>query len=208
MQADTPPNVGRALPDGYSDVAPGKVAAVVTHLEMRVRPEMRPGPARTDLALRHVLKPGVDWYRSLFRRVGEDWLWFSRLTMEPLKLGGIIQHPDVEVFALEAAGTEAGLLELDFRVAGECELSYFGVTPRMVGTGAGRFLMNAAIERAWGRSISRFWVHICTLDHPAALAFYVRSGFTPFRVQVEVADDPRHAGVLPRTAAPQVPLVG
>ncbi len=207
MPADKPPNAGSALPDGYSDVAPGKIAAVVTHLEMRARPVMRPGPARSDLAIRHVPKPDPDWYRTLFRKVGEDWLWFSRLTIEKAKLAGIIQNPDVEVYALEAAGTEAGILELDFRVAGECELTYFGVTPPLIGTGAARLLMNAALDRAWARSIGRFWVHTCTLDHPAAPAFYMRSGFTPFRVQVEVADDPRLTGVLPRTAAPQVPLV-
>ncbi len=195
------------LPDGHSDVARRKIAAVVTHLEMLERPASRPVPPRADLALRHMPNPDVDWYRALFRRVGEDWLWFSRLTIDRTKLAAIIQSPDVEVFALEAAGTEAGLLELDFRVAGECELAYFGVMPSLVGTGAGRFLMNAALERAWTRPIRRFWVHTCTLDHPVAIAFYRRSGFAPFRVQVEIADDPRLTGVLPRSAARQVPMI-
>jgi hypothetical protein len=39
----------------------------------------------------------------------------------------------------------AGRLELDFRVPGECELRHFGLAPRFVGTGAGRWLMNRAI---------------------------------------------------------------
>jgi hypothetical protein len=68
-------------------------------------------------------------------------------------------------------------------------------------------MMNRAIEIAWLRSIRRLWLHTCTLDHPGALAFYVRSGFVPFRRQIEVADDPRGTGLLPRTAAPRAPMV-
>ena len=33
------------LPDGYSGVPAGKIAAVVTHLEMTARPAPRPDPA-------------------------------------------------------------------------------------------------------------------------------------------------------------------
>ena len=33
------------LPDGYSDVPAGKIAAIVTHLEMTARPAPRPDPA-------------------------------------------------------------------------------------------------------------------------------------------------------------------
>ena len=31
--------------------------------------------------LRRVETPALDWYRDLFRRVGEDWLWISRARM-------------------------------------------------------------------------------------------------------------------------------
>ena len=33
---------------------------------------------------------------------------------------------------------------------------------------------------------------------PGALDFYIRSGFAPFRRQIEVADDPRAIGLLPK----------
>lgn len=77
----------------------------------------------------------------------------------------------------------------------------------LIGTGAARFLMNRALERAWSRDVRRVRVHTCTLDHPSALAFYQRSGFRPFRRQIEIADDPRLDGVAPRTAAKHVPIV-
>jgi GNAT superfamily N-acetyltransferase len=86
-------------------------------------------------------------------------------------------------------------------------LVYFGVTASLIGTGAARFLMNRALELAWSRDLSRVWVHSCTFDHPSAVAFYQRSGFRPFRRQIEVADDPRLDGTAPRTAARHVPII-
>ena len=194
------------LPDGYSDVPAGKIAAVVTHLEMTERPALRPDPAGA-WTLRKVPSPDLDWFRDLYRRVGEEWLWFSRLQMADAELAAIIGSPMVEVHALVHEGRDKGLLELDFREAGQCELAFFGVTAELIGGGAGRWLMNRALELAWQRPIARFWVHTCTLDHPSALAFYQRSGFRAFRRQVEIADDPRLDGTAPRAAAKHVPII-
>jgi GNAT superfamily N-acetyltransferase len=194
------------LPDGYSDVPAGKIAAVVTHLEMTARPAPRRDPAGA-WSLRRVETPPLDWFRDLYRRVGEEWLWFSRIRMPDAELSAIIHSPMVEVYALEQEGRDEGLLELDFREAGHCELSFFGVTAKLIGSGAGRWLMNRALERAWSRPVTRVWVHTCTLDHPAALAFYQRAGFRPFRRQVEIADDPRLDGTVPRSAARHVPII-
>lgn len=194
------------LPDGYSDVPAGKIAAIATSLEMLEPRPTRRHPSATSFVIRRVERPGADWYRDLFRRIGTPWLWHSRLRLVPAALEAIIRHPQVEVWALEEDGRDEGLLELDFRESGSCELTFFGLTLPLVGRGAGRLLMDCAIERAWARPIRRFWVHTCTLDHPGALAFYMRSGFRPFQLQIEIADDPRLDGTLPRQAAPSVPI--
>ncbi|UPJ43120.1 GNAT family N-acetyltransferase [Bradyrhizobium sp. 40] len=194
------------LPDGYSDIPAGKIAAVVTHLEMTARPPLRGDPLGA-WTLRKVDTPAVHWYRDLHRRVGEEWLWFSRARMNDAELAAIIHAPGVEVYALVVDGNDEGLLELDFREGRQCELVYFGVTAKLIGSGAARFMMNRALELAWSRDLSRVWVHTCTLDHPSAVAFYQRSGFRPFRRQIEVADDPRLDGTAPRTAAKHVPII-
>jgi GNAT superfamily N-acetyltransferase len=194
------------LDDGYTELPPSKIAAVVTHLEMRQPPPQRPAPAG-GLSLAP-LGGDLARYRALYRKVGERWLWFSRLVMSDAELLAILENPAVEAFALSDGATDVGLLELDFREPDACELAFFGVVPDAIGTGAGRFLMNAAIERAFTRPIDRFWVHTCTLDHPSAVEFYVRSGFTPYKRAVEVADDPRLTGHLPREAAPHAPAIG
>ena len=194
------------LPDGYSDIPAGKIATVVTHLEMTARPALRSDPLGA-WTLRRAETPDLDWFRDLFRRVGEEWLWFSRLQMSDTELAAIIHSPLVEVYALVHDGRDEGLLELDFREAGQCELTFFGVTGKLIGSGAARWLMNRALERAWSRPVSRFWVHTCTHDHPSAVAFYQRSGFRAFRRQIEIEDDPRLDGTAPRSAARHVPII-
>jgi GNAT superfamily N-acetyltransferase len=194
------------LPDGNSDVPAGKIAAVVTHLEMTERPAS-PGDPEGAWSLRRVNVPDLDWYRDLYRRIGEEWLWSSRIRMPDAQLAVIVQSPLEEVYALVLDGRDEGLLELDFRIAGQCELALFGVTAKLIGSGAGRWLMNRALERAWSRPVKRVWVHTRSLDHPAALAFYQRSGFRPFRRQIEIADDPRLDGTVPPDAAKHVPVI-
>jgi GNAT superfamily N-acetyltransferase len=104
-------------------------------------------------------------------------------------------------------GRDEGLLELDFRDAGQCEIVYFGVTAPLIGSGAARWLMNRALELAWSRPVARVWLHTCTFDHPGAIPFYRRSGFHPFRRQIEVADDPRLDGTAPRHVARHIPII-
>ena len=99
------------------------------------------------------------------------------------------------------------MLEFDFRQEGECELTFFGLSGTLIGGPAGRWLMNWAIERAWSRPIKRFWLHTCTLDHPSALDFYKRSGFQPFRFEVEILEDPRLSGRARKGAAAHVQLL-
>lgn len=195
------------LGDGYHDVPDGKVAAVVTHLQMFARPPLRDEAADAPWTLTRLAPPNREDYLALYRAVGTDWLWFSRLFMPADDLLATIGDPQVEVFRLDAPGGDVGMLELDFRQSGECELVFFGVSKALIGGGAARWMMNRAIERAWSQPIRRFWVHTCTLDDPRAPAFYMRSGFTPFRRQVEVSDDPRLVGLAPPDSAPQIPLI-
>jgi GNAT superfamily N-acetyltransferase len=192
--------------DGYTDLPPGKVAAIVTYLEMREppRPSNAPDPAGCSL---QQIGTDLDRYRTLYRRVGEPWLWFSRAVMPEAELAAILGDPKVEAFALHDGTEDIGLLELDFRPEGEAELAFLGVVPGTIGKGAGRFLIGEAIRRAFAKPIDRFFVHTCTLDHPGALAFYRQAGFTPYKRAIEIADDPRLAGFLPRDCADHVPVL-
>jgi len=191
----------------YEPVADNQLAAVVTYLEMRQRPVAEVPPSQ--LSLRRVQQPLLDDYRRLFRLIGAPWLWFSRLIMDDSKLAAIIHHPQVELYiVVNETGTEAGMLELDFRESGECELAFVGLMPELSGKGHGRWLLAEALRLAWRDGVTRVHVHTCTLDHPAALSAYRRAGFTAYKRAVERFPDPRLLGFLPRDCAPQVPLLG
>lgn len=192
---------------GLTPVRAGDVATIVTTLEMRERPRPRPLPD-APLQLVRWQATTLDKYRALFRRVGAPWLWFSRLVMDDASLTAIVHDPAVHVFAaIDRSGIEVGMLELDFRHAGACELSYVALVPELVGRGLGRWLMAQALVRAWIPEVRRVWVHTCTLDHPRALGFYLASGFSAISRTVETFADPRVTGVLPADVAPHVPLL-
>lgn len=181
------------------------VATIVTSLEMTQRPPARPLPP-SPYMLKRWHAPASERYRTLFARVGAPWLWFSRLTMPDAQLRAILDDPRVEVYAMiDRSGVELGMLELDFRKSGECELSYLAVVPDLTGKGHGSWLMANALGLGWRRGVTRMWVHTCTLDHPRALGFYIRHGFVPFERSVETFADPRLTGHLPRDAAPHIP---
>ena len=190
----------------YEPVADGELAAVVTYLEMHQRPdgELPPSP----LALARIEHPDPNRYRALFRRVGSRWLWFSRLLLDDGQLAAIIRDPNVELYRVVDEARDAGLLELDFREPGQCELAFIGLVPELAGQGHGRWLLAEAVRRAWRDGVERVHVHTCTLDHPAALGAYARAGFVPYKRAVERFPDPRLLGILPLDCAPQVPLVG
>ena len=187
------------------EIPSGQLAAVVTFLEMTT-PPAEDVPS-SSLQLRRA-KLEADAYRALFRKIGGPWLWFSRLAMSDSELKAIITDPAVELYEVAAVEAVVGMLELDFREAGECEIAFIGLVPSLTGEGHGRWLLAEAVRLAWRDGIRRVHVHTCTLDHPAALAAYRRAGFVAYKRAIERFADPRLAGILPADTAPQVPLLG
>ncbi|MBL8789732.1 MAG: GNAT family N-acetyltransferase [Rhizobiales bacterium] len=195
------------LPNGYYELPPGKLANVVTCLEMKAKPHRALQPFPAGLRLKRFAPGDLEGHRALFRAVGSDLMWFSRLIMKDEELAAIIANPAVESYALMQGSDTLGMLELNFSDLPNCELAFYGLVPEAIGQGFGRALMDEAIRRAWAKPINRFWVHTCTFDSPLALPFYIRSGFTPYLRMVEVHDDPRLLGKLAREASPQVPVL-
>jgi GNAT superfamily N-acetyltransferase len=190
----------------YDPVADGELAAVVTYLEM-TEPPAAPVPP-SPLSLQRLKEPDPERYRTLFRLVGAPWLWFSRLLMDDAKLTAIIQHPQIELYVVRRQDRDAGIVELDLREPGQCELAFVGLVPELAGQGHGRWLLAEALRLAWRDGVARVHVHTCSLDHPAALSAYRRAGFKAYKRVIERFPDPRLLGVLPLDCAPQVPVVG
>lgn len=188
-------------------VPPGCIAAVVTHLEMLGPPPGEAPRLPRGCELRHVPQPTTQWYRALYRAVGEDWLWFSRLELPESELAAILSEPAVEVYVAQESGRDIGMVELDWRVPGECELVFFGVIAERIGRGAAAWMIAAATQLAWRPGVRRFWLHTCSLDHPAAVPFYEKHGFRAYKREVEIDPDPRLSGTVSRNAAVYHPIL-
>lgn len=189
------------------EVAPTDIATVVTVLEMRSKPSLRPLP-RSPFRVVSWHRPSVEKYRVLFQRVGARWLWYSRLAMDDIALRAAIDRPETQVHAvIDRAGIEVGLLEFTHPKGDWCALDYFALVPELAGQQHGRWLMNLALAMMWRPGVKMVRVNTCTLDHPSALNFYLAQGFVAISRTVEVFPDPRLIGLLPRDAAPHVPLL-
>jgi ribosomal protein S18 acetylase RimI-like enzyme len=194
------------LTAGMYDVASGHVATVVTHLEMATPTMPAPAPFPKGIT---GSGDGVDigTYRRLFKSVGGPWLWVSRLLMDDVALGALLDDPQIEIWVIRQDGTDIGLIELDFRAPDACELVLFGIEKAATGQGLGKPMMALAQSRAHARHKSLFTLHTCTLDDPRALGFYQNIGFRPVKRTVEIFADPRFDGIHDPATAPQIPCL-
>ena len=190
-------------------VPAGKLHTVITHLAMESPPALEPppppAPAPGVAIDRRWTMPVADYLR-LYHAIGDDWLWWSRLTWDEARLAAHLAEKETEIYVAEADGEEIGLIELNLRPAPDIELRYFGVIPSWIGKGLGGWLLAHALAAAWRHDPRRMILNTCTLDHPGALAFYQRHGFAVTHSEVDIVDDPRLVGLLPRDAAPHIPL--
>jgi GNAT superfamily N-acetyltransferase len=148
------------------DVPPGHVGAVVTYLETRERPKPRPAPDAQGLLMVRWREVAPAKYRLLFERVGANWLWYSRLTMDDATL--LANVADVHA-VIDRRRIEVGMLELDFREPRQCLIRFLGLVPELAGRGHGKWLFAQTLALAWRPGVERVHVNTCSLDHPAAL---------------------------------------
>jgi ribosomal protein S18 acetylase RimI-like enzyme len=197
----------RITADGFYALPAGKLATLVTHLEMRTAPEA-PGPAPAEATLVRFRKDETQRYRTLFRQVGEPWLWTSRLLMSEAELAAILAATSTAAFRVVVEGAEAGLLEVALDDAPRsAELAFLGLKPGFTGKGLGSWLVRKAAALAFDAGAARLTVHTCHLDDPRALGFYRHMGFRAVRLEVEVLDDPRATGLYPKEAARHIPFI-
>lgn len=187
-------------------VPPGKIRTAVTHLAMDAAPGTPLPPCPPGVTVRRRRDIPVADYLRLYRAVGGAWLWWQRLVLDEAVLAAYLRADETELHVAEAAGTPVGFAELNRRPAPDVELRYFGVVGPRIGTGLGGCLLAHALAAAWRPRPRRVILETCDCDHPRALGFYRKHGFSIVRQETEVFDDPRLRGLLPRDSAPHVPL--
>lgn len=157
------------------------VDVTVYYLEMLAPPTREVQAPREGLTVLHVQTPSVPYYRFLYNAVGKEYHWLSRRKLSDDKLAAILNDPLNEVHVLHVDGSPAGFAELDRRKPSEIELVQFGLMSDFIGRGLGSWFLQWTIDKVWSDPPKRFWLHTCTLDHPAALPTYKKAGFVPYR---------------------------
>lgn len=153
----------------------------VYYLEM-LKPSKRTVPApREGLTVLHARTPSVPYYRFLYNPVGKEYNWLSRRKLSDDELASILQDSLNEVHVLYVDGSPAGFAELDRHVADEVELVQFGLMADFIGQGQGTWFLQWTIDKVWSYGPKRFWLHTCTLDHPAAVPTYKKAGFVQYK---------------------------
>ncbi|MDA0229508.1 MAG: GNAT family N-acetyltransferase [Proteobacteria bacterium] len=178
----------------------------VKYMERTAVPEngTPPAPARVTFARETDISPEA--YRELHRKVGEEWLWWERISFDDATLGALLSAAATEIFILRVDGEVAGFVELDSSDAEAPAIRYFGLLPEFTGRRLGGYMMESLLRHAWRSAVRRVTLDTCDMDHPAAVPLYRRLGFEETHSEVKSAADPREAGILPMTAAPHIPL--
>jgi len=188
-------------------VPKGKLRVVVTYLEMHAPPDgLAADVPLPGLSIERTDTVSVPFYRDLYARIGEAWLWSDRTRLDDATLGRVIADPATSFQILRGPeGDPAGYAEM-VAARDEVQLAYFGLVPAYTGRGIGPWFLRQFLRRAWESNPRRVWLHTCSLDHPAALRMYRAAGFVANREETIVQDDPRLVGLVPRSAGAHIPL--
>jgi GNAT superfamily N-acetyltransferase len=158
---------------------------ITTYLEMTRLDAFRPASVDfTNLRIDTMTIPDAEFYRFLYRSVGEKWRWRDRLELSDAELGAILKAPGHSIEVLYIDAVPAGYIELAHDDH-NTEIVYFGLRPAFFGRGLGKHLLSHGVSRAWRDGAWRVWVHTCNLDGPHALKNYLARGFTIYDVKEE-----------------------
>ncbi len=163
--------------------------ATRTYLEMKTPSSLRPMRARRpELKITEVNPCEPSFWRRLYSEVGREYRWYDRLAWTDEQARAYLDDPAVSLFTFEVSGELAGYFELRRDAEDAVEIVYFGLLPAFTGQRLGGHFLTRAVERAWASGAERVWLHTCTFDHPAAIANYVKRGFTIFKTEEYVVD--------------------
>lgn len=154
-----------------------------TYLEIASRTLFKPYlEIPSDVHILESREPLPEFYRFLYRAVGHEYYWFTRLHWTDQMLRSYLGRTTVTLLVLYLRGTPIGYVELNAESAEfGVEVAYFGIISAYHGRGYGKYLLSVGVQHAFDHGAERVWVHTSTLDGPYALANYQARGFQPYK---------------------------
>ena len=168
--------------------ADGRLTVTITYLELTAGEwSSRAEPPASAISIERDAAPSVALYRELYDRVGQPWLWYERRLLSDDALAALLRGSRHELHvARDDDGDLVGYFELD----GD-ELVFFGLTLEHIGRRIGPWLLDRAVDRGFARGSRRLTLNTNTVDHPRALATYLKAGFRIVRRETKELQDPR-----------------
>ena len=198
--------------DQIIDLPKGKLVTLKTYLAMPLSNESTDSQLPAEVTLERLDQTDFVRYRAIFAKVGENWLWFSRLLLNDSQLMQALSNPHCHAYVLTQAGEDIGLFELHHQTGPQehpekaSELAFLGLAMPVRGRGLGPLLVRKAQYWARQHGAQRLTINTCQLDDPRALGFYQKMGFVVEKLALEILTDPRHLGLYPHESAPHIAL--
>ena len=161
-----------------------KIPVKTTYMEMTEEPTIKLEEKKWA-TLTHYDEPNLNFYREIYKKVGEKWGWAGRLVLNDEELKKIINEEDNQFYYLSDKENLVGFFELKKDSSDSVELVYLGLVPEYIGKGFGKYLLNIAILKAWQLEPKRIWLHTCEFDHKNAISVYEKAGFKKYKETVK-----------------------
>lgn len=137
-----------------------------------------------ELSIIRIGDISINFYKYLYKEVGEQFGWASRLVLSNDELFTIINSENTFIYVLYAKGVPVGFAELNKPEAEGIELKYFGLVQTAQGKGIANYFFQTVIETVWSMNMNRIYLQTCELDSPKALPFYLKIGFKEYKSAV------------------------
>ena len=174
----------------------GMLTVDVTYLEQLAPPPLANHPDNATRSLVCIDRPSVSFFRRLYNAVGERWLWWERRALSDAQLAALIAEPRRLIYVGYSGEQEVGFAETLYSGANELSVAYFGLLPKWIGRGFGKWMLNSVLREAWQQNPLRVTLNTCSLDHPNAMRLYCACGFRPYQYKRITIDDPRENPTL------------
>ncbi|MEM7070880.1 MAG: GNAT family N-acetyltransferase [Pseudomonadota bacterium] len=165
-------------------------------------------PLSADYTIEYLPRIDVKQYLQFYQNVGQDYFWWERTAMDPVKLQHILLQPNREVYIIKQQQHFAGFGEIKQIDDSKAFIDFFGLQKDNIAKGVGNHLMQHLVKRAFAPKPNGFncryiGLETCSLDHPRAFDFYKKNGFywlDSYHIKIE---DPRLKGYIPADIKPQ-----
>lgn len=160
-----------------------KIAVKTIYMEMKNQTENRKYSFDDNVKIEKVKNLNLDFYKKIFKLIGEKWGWTGRLVLSENELKMKLEK--AIIYILYYKNEIAGFIEFE-KDKNDLEIIYFGLSHDYIGKGLGKNFLNYSIKKVWSEEkFERLWLHTCEYDHPRAVKVYKSVGFEIYKEKID-----------------------